>query len=91
MFLRLKLFKTFVDRDFANFANLVYSFLGDIQVTLLTNEIDDPRRNRVWCVFGNDLLCLHHVGDEQAQHGQFLVDGQLATITIDKGRGFRVV
>jgi hypothetical protein len=91
MLLRLKFFKAFVDRHFTNFANAMDRLLRHVQVTLLTNKVDNARRDRVWRVLGDDLLCLDHVCDKQAQHRELLVDRQFATVTIDKGGGLGVV
>jgi hypothetical protein len=67
VFLGLKLFKAFIDRDLANLANGMDRLLGHVQVTFLTHKVDDARRDRMRRILGDNLLCLDHVRNEQAQ------------------------
>ena len=70
-----KLLETFIDRHFTNLTNHIDGFFRDIQITFLTYKIDDSCRNRMGCIFGYNLLCLHDIGNKQAQGSEFLIDG----------------
>ena len=48
----------FIDRHFTDFTDGIHIAFTDIQLTLVCHEEDNPRSNRVWCVFRNKITGL---------------------------------
>ncbi len=81
----LQLLIAFVNRHFADFADRIHIPFADIEVTLMRHKEDNPRGNRVWRVFRDEITGLNTRRNKFTEFRQLRIDIQAAAIAVNKG------
>lgn len=76
--------EAFVDGDFADAADGFELFLGDVELAVLGNEVDDSCGDGMRGVVEDDIVFFDFAGDEEGEFGQFLVDIEPAAVSFDE-------
>ena len=69
----LQLLEALVDGDFADLADAVHVFFGDVQIAYLSDKVDDAGGNGMRRVFRDHVVLLNAHGHENAEFGEFRI------------------
>jgi len=83
----LQLLEALVDGDFADLADAVHVFFGDIQIAHLRDKVDDAGGNGMRRIFRYHVVLLNAHGHENAELGEFRVYVQRTAIPFNECSG----